>query len=971
MYNNLNSYVEPKSRFCTLVRLSCDAVVSNAAATCIICHKSFQLSSAYLQHLLSCINRINPQSLLKAQQFQVTLFGIYNFISRLTLCNKSSKSLVLRSAYIVGRNGAFISLCRDKLRIAPGYCYEKEINFKSIAITNDSKLDSETVFSNASVHDFDWNFVLFMIAVPAIVEFDGYEIVEMHFLKACQKRTPLVLKELPEHEVSTHVAKLYEKKFDKHAALGSGESEILSLVKKSRQMSSLTKTNYKTQLCTLNQIEDIHLQQEFSKYTITNPTLKHNRDLYYTISTKQFAKQSLEIKKDMQVCVTIMNRKQDIFGTVDELESTVLYLLMNQEIRTEHVTQIRFSDDRTTFKMEYEALKMMDPEVIARLMFPEKPILNGKVLKHSSFQWLRQSINSNEEQMTAVRNIVNRTSFPAPYILIGPPGTGKTSTLVEAIAQIYQLCPDKNILVVATSNFAANELTDRLLDFVPSVNIFRFFAKTAFRQIKEIKPRVLQTSNFRDRKNKEACCEDIYDNRIVICTLATAGRLVQASIPTGRFSYIFIDECGSAKEISALVPIINLGTCGNAIKASVILAGDPRQLGPVIQYEFLNPTTHSISMLERMSELECYKKDPATGEYNHLLITQLRNNYRSHESLLHFANHAFYAGQLRAKASPVQTDWAIGWHRLPNRKFPMIFHPICGKVETVDSSTSLYNPTEIDQIVFYVQDILQNGVNKIVVKQSQIGIISPYARQVIEIKRKVFGEFKWSDIEVGSTEQYQGREKDIIILSTVRSNCKHVGFLANEKRLNVTVTRARALMIIVGDIATLQRNRRWNELIRYCRKNNAIVRTKPQSKEGRQIPAGNENMPPKCLSSTFDPMRTQQQSMESKQKLAAQNMPPQPLKRTFDPIWTNQQSIESALDRMRAEQRLMELEQKKHQENIVRMRAAHRLMELERNMRQEKYFENLRKSEDAPSGNSKLWLLAIPVLYLIYRYFKN
>ncbi|XP_055536659.1 putative helicase mov-10-B.1 isoform X2 [Wyeomyia smithii] len=760
-----------------------------------------------------------PTETVNRQVFQLKTINIHGFITKLLLYNKSTVPLILHTMHIIGRNNTAIPAfdSQSVLRMVPGYCFDAEVDLKLLVKdTNDT---------------LEWNLAIVLVAVP--IGSEKTVVAEVFHLKISPitKRTPLVLKRLPESEPCPYVQNVYDCKFNKKAVSGLQESKILSILDDAKNMNSLTSAHYKNQLKLLNQIEDIHLRSEFRQYTIINPVINHRSKLYYTISIKQFSTRPSLLKEDVEVIVYIEGKKreQKFYGIVDRVDSATVLLLMNKGFQTDKVVKIRFVDDRTTFKLEYKALAMMDQNVIDCMMFPQPVAVTDRIEEYSSFNWFRQTITSNEEQMTAVRNIVNRTAFPAPYILLGPPGTGKTSTLVEAIAQIYKLCPHKNILATATSNFAANELTDRLLSFVPATKIFRFFSKTAFRQIDSIKPNVLRVSNFSGNTYEMPCYEDIYDNRVVVCTLTTAGRLVQANISTEHFSYIFIDECGSAKEISALIPIINIGTVQSTIKASVILSGDPRQLGPVIQYDSLNNTTHSMSMLERMAELDCYKPDPTTGQYNNLLITQLRNNYRSHQSLLQFANEAFYAGQLRAKALPKLTNWAIGWHFLPNRNFPMLFHPIRGETKTSEGSFSLYNPTEIDQVVFYVRELLNNGINNKAVQQQQIGVISPYARQVYEFK-EVFAQLKWNDIEVGSTEQYQGREKDIIIISTVRSNCSHVGFLANTKRLNVTVTRARALMIIVGDMVTLERNKPWKQLIAYCKRNGSIVWKKAKPK---------------------------------------------------------------------------------------------------------------------------------------------
>ncbi|KAL9702495.1 hypothetical protein quinque_006013 [Culex quinquefasciatus] len=287
-----------------------------------------------------------------------------------------------------------------------------------------------------------------------------------------------------------------------------------------------------------------------------------------------------------------------------------------------------------------------------------------------------------------------------------------------------------------------------------------------------------------------------------------------SDIPKNHFSYIFIDECGSAKEISSLVPIVGVGIHEGRITASIVLAGDPKQLGPVVSYDYLTDTTHSVSLLERIADKGLYAKNPLTRKYDPNVITLLRNNFRSHPALLELPNRMFYAGQLRAKASPKKTHWAVGWDRLPNRAFPLIFHPVVGEMKQDENSSSMYNEQEAEQVLSYVDTIMNDGIRGKKHEQTAIGIITPYAGQVRYLK-DLLNMRHWSDIEVGSTEQYQGREKRIMLMSTVRTGSKSVGFLANTKRLNVSLTRAQALMIVVGDLETLRNNRHWAKFIGY------------------------------------------------------------------------------------------------------------------------------------------------------------
>ncbi|XP_039449832.1 putative helicase MOV-10 [Culex pipiens pallens] len=668
------------------------------------------------------------------------------------------------------------------------------------------------------------------------------------FIKRTYKKPPKI--EIAEYEVPEAVRRIYENKFKPSATFGTEENLLLAEVAEAKQGLPLTVSNYKPRLELLNQIEDEHVNKEFRRCFILAPTLVPKPNLVdravggfkYQLSKHQIRKYSSIIKEDVGVRFSVEFSDDEIkkfSGTVDLVDAKYVIIFTEKELQYNRVTKIEFLAERTTYQMEYRALEMLQESVIERVFFAEsytgKSARNPYIYFSSfSFEWFRPSVASNHEQVQAIQNIVNQTSFPAPYVLFGPPGTGKTSTLVEAIGQIYKLLPTANVLAVATSNSAANELTSRLLEIIPEKDIFRFFAKSCARKKKDIEQDVLDVSNLRSWNigmDGKRFYENIRPCRVVLCTASTAGRLVNSDVPKNHFSYIFIDECGSAKEVSSLVPIIGIGVHGSDITASIVLAGDPKQLGPVIPYAYLNDTTHSVSLLERIADKGLYARDRCRGKYDPRVITQLRDNFRSHPTLLEFPNRAFYQGELRAKASPEKTHWAAGWDRLPNRSFPLIFHSVVGETMQDENSSSMYNEQEAEQVLSYVERIIEHGICGRMVEQSSIGIISPYASQV-RLLRNLLNKRHWSDIEVGSTEQYQGREKPIMLMSTVRARSKSAEFLNNAKRINVSLTRAQALLIVVGDPGTLERIDHWRSFIRYCRENGAVVESSVKLLEG-------------------------------------------------------------------------------------------------------------------------------------------
>ncbi|KXJ71865.1 hypothetical protein RP20_CCG019498, partial [Aedes albopictus] len=769
--------------------------------------------------------------------------------------NKASVTMALNSAYIFDGNYQLFPIFTgnqdDKLRMVPGYEFEEEVTFDDLMLAK-GRIYSLIISATPIIpdEDFDWFIVEQYhfkekddedekVKPKKLVYADSrYFIGDSTIIRIFSSRTQLKLEKLYPYELSRSVQALYRTNFKENRKYTEQDRDLLRLIERSKQDKLLTPDSYREQLELLNQFEVKHLLEQFGDYTLTKPSIKRrDGSRCYYISTKQFKKKPSLLCEDGNVLFIAQEGylTSKVFGTIEEITPKSVTCHMQGLINMSCVTKVIFLLNKTTFQLERNAVALMSTPLIESICFPEV-ITGGPLEPISSFQWIRQSVASNEEQMVAIRNIVNQTSFPAPYILFGPPGTGKTSTLVEAIAQIYHRRPNVNILVTATSNFAANELTSRLLEVIPDEQIFRFFSYAFFKKAHYIDWNVLDVSNLAGQSYSNLCYEDIYTCRVVVATLTTAGRLIQANIKSKHFSYVFIDECGSAKEISSLIPIAGLATHGDEINASVVLAGDPKQLGPVFEYEFLKQTTHSVSMLERLMNLPLYAKDHVTNEYNPNVLTLLRDNFRSHDTLINFSNDVFYEGKLRAKASPDKKNLAVDWWRLPNRQVPLIFHPTSGTMQEDKMSYSLFNESEALQVVRYVSDLLKNGLNEKPVKQSDIGILTFYARQVSFIKHMCL-QRKWYDVEIGSAEQYQGREKAIIVISTVRSIYNRVGFLSNPKRLNVALTRACSLLIVIGCEYTLEKDPLWETFIRYCRRNCAVAYSfpTPEPKNGEDI----------------------------------------------------------------------------------------------------------------------------------------
>ena len=197
--------------------------------------------------------------------------------------------------------------------------------------------------------------------------------------------------------------------------------------------------------------------------------------------------------------------------------------------------------------------------------------------------------------------------------------------------------------------------------------------------------------------------------------------------------------------------------------------------------------------------------------------------YRCHPDILKIPNELFYHNALIPAADHLVSHNMRTYTKLPKQGFPIIFHGIEGENIRESTSPSWFNIAEIEQVWYYIQDLVNNHN----IPSSDIAIITPYHKQVMKITqllRNSSNNNKYHDIAIGSCEKMQGQERRVIIISTVRSSPEflnediyyNIGFVANPKRFNVAITRAKALLIIVGNPHVLGRDKHWGSMLRYC-----------------------------------------------------------------------------------------------------------------------------------------------------------
>ncbi|KAH8309341.1 hypothetical protein KR059_008345, partial [Drosophila kikkawai] len=462
---------------------------------------------------------------------------------------------------------------------------------------------------------------------------------------------------------------------------------------------------------------------------------------------------------------------------------------------------------------------------------------------------LNPTIYSNAEQLQAVQRIVAGPNPNGPYIVFGPPGTGKTTTIVEAILQLRLHQPRSRILVTAGSNSACDTIALKLCEYIqsnvrlreafaqqdkPSANhqLIRVYSRSIHRKgLASVPALLLKNSNCSKLGYEHLGVSHILEYGITVATLCTVGRFVCDNLGKhNHFTHIFIDEAGASTEPETLIGIMGVKQSADC---HVILSGDHKQLGAVIKSNRAASLGLSHSLMERLLRSESYKLD-GNGNYDRTLQTRLRQNYRSHPQIVRLFNELYYNGELIAKAPASEVNHAANWKLLPNGAFPIIFQATHGVTKREEHSTSSFNHLEAQVVCWYVKRLLQDGLGRgRMVNQSDIGIVAPYTAQGKVITQLLHSQGH-DNVEVGSVENYQGREKPIIIASLVRSFA-NMGFMRNPRRVNVLLSRPKSLLILVGNPVTLRHHKDFKLIIKECKRQGTYLFKKKDSQQRPQF----------------------------------------------------------------------------------------------------------------------------------------
>ncbi len=486
--------------------------------------------------------------------------------------------------------------------------------------------------------------------------------------------------------------------------------------------------------------------------------------------------------------------------------------------------------DETSYKMMFNALdKVINAK--GRLGYLRDLFYNRVKAETFSFSPIHfPYLNATQED--AVNKVLRAKDVA---IVHGPPGTGKTTTLVEAIYETLRR--ENQVLVCAQSNMAVDWISEKLVD--RGINVLRignptrvndkmlsftyerrFEAHPEYEMLWALRKAIREVRGNRksgDKKYhqkverlKERAYEieirirnDLFgEARVIACTLVgSSNKLLEGQ----KFGTLFIDEAAQALEAACWIPIRKV--------SRVILAGDHCQLPPTVKsYEALKAGLGK-TLMERIVE-----NKPE-------VVTLLKMQYRMNEEIMRFSSDWFYNNQVESSPdvkfrSILDLDVPMTWIDTSQFDFPED-SGISFKEEFVGESFGRINKAEAELTLLALQQYFEKiGKKRILEERIDVGVISPYRAQVQYLrqqlkKREYFKPFKGL-ISINTVDGFQGQERDIIMISLVRANDEgQIGFLRDLRRMNVAITRARMKLIILADASTLTRHPFYRKLYEY------------------------------------------------------------------------------------------------------------------------------------------------------------
>ena len=465
----------------------------------------------------------------------------------------------------------------------------------------------------------------------------------------------------------------------------------------------------------------------------------------------------------------------------------------------------------------------------------------------------------NYEQQKAVNTVLNEAYGPVPFLISGPPGTGKTKTLVELALQKIHENQNEHLLLCAPSDPAADTLVLRLSKYLKPAELLRI--NSPARSFPEVPGTILPFCCVDDGTFTLPVLKLIMGLRIVVTTCRDAQMLIEArlsnsdlfSLEQGLYAAIhpslklgkvtlhwtslLIDEAAQAMEPEALIPLMVIappsGFNDEHQWPDCVMAGDPHQLGPRTAS---NAEQIQTSLFERLLNRPFYHNHPlARSKQNQGVMRPLTQdmlpilrpafanlvrNYRSHPAILATPSSLFYNDTLEPEAT--NTESLLSWSGWKRSGWPVLFAKNEASDEIEGDGGGWYNVKESMMAIQYARSFLESGL----LQPSEICIMSPFQAQV-RVLRKHAREAGMHGVNVGPLEAFQGLESRLVILCTTRTRnrfidqdlAKGLGVIHEPKRFNVALTRAKEGLIIIGNPDVLKQDDNWKAFLAFCARN--------------------------------------------------------------------------------------------------------------------------------------------------------
>ena len=511
---------------------------------------------------------------------------------------------------------------------------------------------------------------------------------------------------------------------------------------------------------------------------------KHGNKYYTCIKFTRKEKIKTEIKKG-DLCLLSINDKE-INCEIQDISFNSVVVCTEERIpkvNKNNTAKIDLILNETTFRRWEKNLWNLNENGKKALKFKRKEIATRTDNENKKITFFNKKLDKYQKQ--AVRRAVHSNDF---FLIHGPFGTGKTTTIIELILQ--EVKQNHTVLVTGESNTAIDNILKKLKRKYGKIKFTRVGTSNkipSYLRKYTLDYKVKQhlaDNKINDDEKLEIKESILKHSDVILTTNSSAGAKSLSNI---KFDIAIIDEASQATIPSVLIPL------NKAEK--FVLIGDHKQLPPVI---FNNDTEYlKTSLFEELID-----------HYEHQ-SEELLIQYRMNEILMEFPNRKFYENKLICSEKSKEyflESRSLGKY---DSTSPLIFIDTSkhenNKERSLDYSHSYTNNLESKIVLDIINICLDNGINP-----KDIGVISPYKNQVRLINKK-------TDVDVKSVDGFQGGEKDIIIISLVRSNDNgDIGFLKDLRRLNVSLTRAKKKLIVIGNGETLKSNNDYKEFLEFC-----------------------------------------------------------------------------------------------------------------------------------------------------------